>query len=184
MTGRLAALICAAMLMAAPALAQSWQCAPYARQVSGIQLYGDAASWWGQAAGRYARGQAPEVGAALVFKAAGSMRVGHVATVSAIVDSRTVRLTHANWSRRGGIEADVEAIDVSANNDWSAVKVWYAPVGGVGTSAHPAFGFIYPDGAARAVSQLGPRLELAQAVLDSDADVGDAGGGTFSTVAD
>jgi hypothetical protein len=28
------------------------QCVPYARQVSGIQIYGDAWTWWDQAAGR------------------------------------------------------------------------------------------------------------------------------------
>jgi hypothetical protein len=35
------------------------QCVPYARQVSGIQLYGDAHTWWDQAAGRYDRGFTP-----------------------------------------------------------------------------------------------------------------------------
>ena len=28
------------------------QCVPYARQVSGIQIYGDAWTWWDQAEGR------------------------------------------------------------------------------------------------------------------------------------
>ena len=32
------------------------QCVPYARQVSGIRIFGDAHTWWGQAEGRYARG--------------------------------------------------------------------------------------------------------------------------------
>jgi hypothetical protein len=35
------------------------QCVPYARQASGIQLFGDARTWWDQAAGRYSRGHAP-----------------------------------------------------------------------------------------------------------------------------
>ena len=30
------------------------QCVPYARQVSGIRIYGDAHTWWDQAEGRYA----------------------------------------------------------------------------------------------------------------------------------
>ena len=30
------------------------QCVPYARDVSGIQIYGDAHTWWDQAQGRYA----------------------------------------------------------------------------------------------------------------------------------
>ena len=32
------------------------QCVPFARQASGIQLYGDALNWWDQADGHYARG--------------------------------------------------------------------------------------------------------------------------------
>ena len=43
------------------------QCVPFARQSSGIQLYGDALSWWDQAAGRYARGRQPKVGAVMSF---------------------------------------------------------------------------------------------------------------------
>ena len=129
--------------------AQAWQCAPFARLASGIQIFGNAATWWDQAEGRYGRGSAPEPGAVLVFKAAGQMRFGHVATVSEVVDARTVKLTHANWSpingARGQIEVDVEAVDVSPANDWSEVRVWYAPIGDIGTSSHPAYGFIYPD---------------------------------------
>ena len=30
--------------------------------------------------------------------------------------------------------------------DWSKVKVWYAPMGDVGLTAYPAYGFIYADG--------------------------------------
>ena len=52
-------------------------------------------------------------------------------------------LNHANWSRRGGIESDVRAVDVSAAGDWSQVKVWFGPQGGLGTSTYPVNGFIY-----------------------------------------
>lgn len=127
-------------------MAQFWQCAPYAREISGIQIRGNANTWWGQAAGRYARGQTPKEGAVLAFDSTRRMRVGHVAMVSKIVSDREVLLTHANWSRRGGVETDVRAIDVSAAGDWSSVRVWYGPVGGLGTSANPANGFIYRDG--------------------------------------
>lgn len=125
------------------------QCVPYAREVSGIQLYGDAYTWWDQAQGRYATGQAPRVGAVMAFRQTRSMPLGHVATVSRILDSRRVLLDHANWSpidgRRGQIEKDVLAIDVSPANDWSEVRVWYAPLGAVGTTAWPVAGFIYGD---------------------------------------
>ncbi len=76
------------------------------------------------------------------------MRLGHVAMVSEVVSDREVLLTHANWSRRGGIERNVRAVDVSEAGDWSMVKVWYGPNGGLGTSAYPTKGFIYSDRAA------------------------------------
>lgn len=123
------------------------QCVPYARKVSGIQLYGDAHTWWKQAAGHYARGARPKVGAVMAFRPHGPMQLGHVAAVSRVVDSRTVLLRHANWSpidgRRGQLEDNVRAVDVSAANDWSEVRVWYAPLGGLGTTHWPVEGFIY-----------------------------------------
>ncbi|MFS0738297.1 CHAP domain-containing protein [Sphingomonas sp. 1P06PA] len=143
----------ALMLAAMPAAAQaeSWQCAPFARIFSGIQLFGDAYSWWQKAAGKYDRGGSPKEGAVLVFKASGPMRVGHVATVSKIISERVVKVTHANWSiingRRGQVERDVTVTDVSPNNDWSQVKVWYAPIKGLGLRAYPVYGFIYGAGA-------------------------------------
>ena len=129
--------------MASPAAAQFWQCAPYAREISGIELHGNANTWWGQAAGRYQRGHKPEVGSVLAFQSTHRMRVGHVAMVSQVISDREVLLTHANWSRPGQIERNVRAIDVSAAGDWSEVKVWYGPTGGLGTSSYPTNGFIY-----------------------------------------
>ena len=77
------------------------------------------------------------------------MELGHVAAVSRIIDSRTVLLRHANWSlingARGQIENDVRAIDVSENNDWSKVRVWFAPIQGIGGTAWPVQGFIYNE---------------------------------------
>ncbi|MFT3964351.1 MAG: CHAP domain-containing protein [Sphingobium sp.] len=129
------------------------QCAPFARQISGIQLFGRAANWWNEAVGRYARGTLPKVGAVLSFASSRSMPAGHVAMVSRIVSTREVLLTHANWSYRGGIERDVRAIDVSAAGDWSQVKVWYGPIGGLGLRPNPANGFIYAEGGAETASQ-------------------------------
>ena len=134
------------------------QCVPYAREVSGIQIYGDAWTWWDQAEGRYARGHTPLPGAVMAFQPYGSMTLGHVAAVSRVIDSRTVLLRHANWSpidgRRGQIEDGVRAVDVSPNNDWSEVRVWYAPIQGLGTTAWPVAGFIYPNKDTRPAFQL------------------------------
>ena len=142
---RFALVVACALAMVAPAQARFWQCAPYAREISGIQIHGNANTWWGQAAGKYDRGNTPKVGSVLSFQSFAKMRLGHVATVSAIVSDREVLLTHANWSRRGGIEYNVRAVDVSEAGDWSRVKVWFAPNGGLGTTTYPTNGFIYSD---------------------------------------
>jgi surface antigen len=147
LAARFALVVTCALMTATPAAAQFWQCAPYARTISGINIHGNANTWWSQAAGRYARGHAPKVGAVLSFASNGRMRLGHVAMVSGIVSDREVLLTHANWSRRGGIERNVRAVDVSAAGDWSLVKVWYAGNGGLGTTSYVANGFIYSDDA-------------------------------------
>ena len=98
---------------------------------------------------------------ARAFSAHRNMQLGHVAAVSRVLDSRRVLLDHANWSpingRRGQIEKDVLAVDVSPNNDWSEVRVWYAPLGKVGTTAWPVDGFIYSD------RQPQPRRQIAMA---------------------
>ncbi|MEL7188882.1 MAG: CHAP domain-containing protein [Pseudomonadota bacterium] len=142
-------------IAASPLNAQSsgyLQCVPYARQLSGIQIYGDARTWWGQAEGRYQRGSMPAAGAVMVFKPYRNMRLGHVAYVSEIIDSRTVMLSHSNWStincRRGQIERNVPAIDVSPNNDWSKVRVWYQAIQAPGGTHWPLEGFIYASNAA------------------------------------
>ena len=143
------------------------QCVPYARQLSGIQIYGDAHSWWDQAAGRYQRGQQPRVGAVMAFQPYQGMVLGHVAAVSKIIDSRTVLLSHSNWSpingRRGQIENNVQAVDVSPGNDWSQVRVWYAPMQALGTTAWPVHGFIYGErGKGAAPAMLAP-VRIAKA---------------------
>ncbi len=120
----------------------SLQCVPYAREQSGIQIRGDAWTWWGQAEGRYQRGRQPEVGSLLVLRRQGRSR-GHLAVVTEIVDSRTIVVRHANWLNRGRIHLDTPVRDVSGGNDWSAVRVWYTPGGVYGASTYPAYGFIY-----------------------------------------
>ncbi|WP_425229805.1 CHAP domain-containing protein [Sphingomonas sp.] len=143
--------------IAAPAAAASLldyvgQCVPFARAASGIQIYGDAWTWWDQADGRYDRGHRPRPGAVVVFARNERLPLGHVAVVSRVVETRVVLLTHANWSRfngaRGHAEQDVTLFDVSPRNDWSEVRVWFRDSDGLGNSVYPVDGFIYGGGAA------------------------------------
>ena len=146
-------LAAAAVMLFAPissAVADTyWQCVPFARLISGVQIYGDAYTWWRQAVGKYETGFTPKAGAVLCFKPTGKMRLGHVAVVSQVLTDRVIQITHANWSRIGGtrgqIEKDVTVIDVSPAGDWSQVKVWYDPVRDLGSSTYPTHGFIYQD---------------------------------------
>ena len=123
------------------------ECVPFARQASGIQIYGDAWSWWDQANGKYKRGDIPEEGSVIVFRKSSKLRLGHVAVISRVVTQRVVMVTHANWSRQNGVrgraEQDVTLTDVSPRNDWSQVKVWFRDNGGLGSSVYPVYGFIY-----------------------------------------
>ncbi len=125
----------------------SWQCAPFARMFSGIQLFGDAWTWWEQALGKYGRGWTPKTGSVLVFKPFGPMSRGHVAVVNSVLTDRIIQVTHANWSpvdgRRGQIENNVTIVDVSSGGDWSQVKVWYKPSEALGTTVYPTYGFVY-----------------------------------------
>jgi hypothetical protein len=129
------------------AMYRGWgiSCVPYAREVSGIEVPGNAWEWWSNAAGQYARGSQPEAGGVLVFRANGRMRLGHVAVVSGVVNSREVMVDHANWGG-GGVAHDVAVVDVSEANDWSAVRVQLPNHGDFG-SVYPTYGFIYnrPD---------------------------------------
>jgi hypothetical protein len=153
MMRRILTLIAALLLTATAAHASSLldyvgQCVPFARAASGIQIYGDAWTWWNQADGRYARGTRPKVGAVIVFEKTARLPLGHVAVVSRVVEKRVVMLTHANWSRtdsgaRGHAEQDVTLFDVSTDNDWSDVRVWFRGVEGLGGGIYPVYGFIY-----------------------------------------
>ena len=142
------------------------QCVPFARAASGIQIYGDAWTWWDQAAGRYRRGESPRVGAVAVFRKTARLPLGHVAVISRVVDDRVVMVTHANWSiqngERGHAEQDVTLTDVSPGNDWSEVRVWYRDIDGLGSTTYPLYGFIYGDTASGARAHSAPELTAAQ----------------------
>ena len=136
-----------------------WQCVPFARLVSGIQIFGDAYTWWQQAIGKYDEGFQPKAGAVLCFKPTERMRLGHVAVVSEVLTDRIVQITHANWSPidggRGKVEKDVTLVDVSPEGNWSEVKVWYDPSRDLGGSTYQTYGFIYQDARAKILASSG-----------------------------
>jgi surface antigen len=136
------------------------QCVPFARAASGVQIYGDAWTWWGQADGRYRRGSTPRVGAVIAFARSAKLQLGHVAVISRVVEDRVLMITHANWSRfdgkRGKVEQDVTVFDVSPDNDWSEVRVWYRGIEGLGGSVYPVHGFIYGSNAAAELTAANP----------------------------
>ena len=120
------------------------QCVPYARQLSGLQIRGDAWTWWPAAEGRYQRGPTPRVGSVLVLKRTSRLRFGHLAVVTQVVGPREVLAEHANWLNRGRIHRNVPVVDVSSANDWSQVRLWYVPGNHLGGRTYPAHGFIHP----------------------------------------
>ena len=158
--GSLAVALVMSLAPTAGAVADTyWQCVPFARLVSGIQIFGDAYTWWRQAIGKYETGFQPKAGAVLCFKPTARMKLGHVAVVSQVLTERIVQITHANWSpiegSRGKVEKDVTLVDVSAQGDWSQVKVWYDPNRDLGGSTYSTEGFIYPDAKARIIAATG-----------------------------
>ena len=180
--GSLAAAVMLSLAPSANAVADIyWQCVPFARLLSGIQIYGDARTWWGQASGKYETGRTPRTGAVLTFVPTSRMQLGHVAVVSRLVTDRVIQITHANWSRIGGargqIETDVTVIDVSPLGDWSLVKVWYDPIRDLGTSVYPTHGFIYQNAQAQRLAQTDPRFWSAQGVTMARAAANQTAGG-------
>lgn len=122
-------------------------CVPYARSVTGMEISGNGRDWWHNAAGRYARGQRPQVGSVLAWPGSGAMGSGHVAVVSRILNARLIEIDHANWGgpgiRRGTIMRHVQVMDVSDDNSWTRVRVqvgWTAQNFG---REYPTYGFIH-----------------------------------------
>ena len=120
------------------------ECAPFARELSGVRLGGAAADWWYEADGRYERSEAPSVGSVLVLRRSDRLPSGHVAVVSQVVGRREILVTQANWVHHR-VSEDQPVIDVSAGNDWSLVRVWWPPVRQMGVSDYPSYGFIRAD---------------------------------------
>ncbi|CAN5462301.1 hypothetical protein BH09PSE4_BH09PSE4_10270 [soil metagenome] len=163
--GCLASLCLVSPAQAASILDYVGECVPFARAASGIQIFGNAWSWWDQAKGRYDRGHSPRVGAVIVFSKSGRLPLGHVAVVSRVVERRVAMITHANWSRIGGerghAEQDVTLFDVSERGDWSLVKVWFRDQKGLGTTVYPVSGFVYGTPEAATVPKAHPSAQLS-----------------------
>ena len=120
------------------------ECAPFARALTGMRLQGQAADWWWEADGRYARQSQPQEGSVLVLRRSGRLPNGHVAVVSRVLSARQILVTQANWVHHRVTE-DQPVTDVSPDNDWTLVRVWWPPVGAMGVTDYPAYGFIQPD---------------------------------------
>ena len=161
------------------------QCVPYAREKSGIQLYGDAYTWWDQAAGRYRRQSVPAVGSVMIlYNYAGSDHA-HLAVVRRIVGVREIRVDHANWLNDGAVYENNPVYDVSSDNDWSVVRIYNIPAQNWGVKTYPVQGFVTPapesgfepaapTGDDALTAMIRKTLEEANG---SDSSAADAGGG-------
>ncbi|MGI9417167.1 MAG: CHAP domain-containing protein [Geminicoccaceae bacterium] len=123
--------------------AKPLQCVPYARNLSNIEIRGNAWTWWGQAEGRYPRSGRPKAGAVMVLKKKDAGSLGHVAYVEEVIDSRTLVVNHANWLNQGRLHKNMPVIDISKNNDWSAVRFWNGEGGHFGGNTYHPYGFIH-----------------------------------------
>jgi surface antigen len=134
------------------------QCVPYARDYSGIQIYGDAWTWWSKANGRYDRGNIPRRSAVLTLKKTGKLSAGHVAVVASILDPRKILVDHANWgdnaNTRSKIHVRQPVIDVSPKNDWTSVR--FMNTQGTFGAVYPSHGFIYSDTEIRTADSIPP----------------------------
>lgn len=122
------------------------QCVPYARAHSRIALYGDAYTWWDQAAGRFARNAFPKAGSVMVLNGYAGPNRAHLAVVREVANGREIRVDHANWLDDGAITLNDPVRDVSPDNDWSQVRVYNAKAQAWGTRIYAVQGFIGPDG--------------------------------------
>jgi hypothetical protein len=139
------------------------QCVPYARAHSGIQIYGDAYTWWNKAAGHFERASAPSPGAVLVLANYAGPNHAHLAVVHDILSTREIRVDHANWLNDGAVYVNDPVVDVSQNNDWSLVKVWNVRTENWGVKTYTVRGFILPTPPSAT-----DRVARSEATSDSD----------------
>jgi hypothetical protein len=134
------------------------QCVPFARQVSGISIFGDANTWWNKAAGRFERGNAPKEGAVMVLAGYAGPNHAHLAVVRELLSAREIKVDHANWFNDGQIYIGDPVRDISPDNNWSLVRIWNIRTNAWGTRDYPVQGFI------------GPGPDIGSAVVASAAD--------------
>jgi len=153
------------------------QCVPYARAHSGVNIFGNANTWWAKAAGVYARGDTPLLGSVMVLGGYARNR-GHVAVVHSIDSAREIHIDHANWLDDGAIYVNDPVMDVSADNDWSQVKVWNIRSGSWGTRIYHVEGFIGPgrEGSPAVAANLPPQGDdpIARQIAAADTDSDDS----------
>ena len=135
-----------------PSMSQSWnadkneQCVPFARRRSGIEIRGNAHTWWDQCSPDQ-RSAKPYEGAVMVLSKTNRLRFGHLAVVKDIVNSREINVTHTNWGnnpkKRRVVYESMRVKDVSPNNDWSSAKFWNKYSRAYG-SPYKVSGFIVP----------------------------------------
>jgi hypothetical protein len=148
---RFARTISAALLLllavpASSAFASYLNCVQYVKQVSSIEISGNAWMWWNNAKGRYNIGHRPAKNSVLVFQRTKAMSAGHVAVVREVVNRRTILIEHANWAPRNGMKGRVSTElveDISPNNDWTSVRVMHKPSMSFG-KPYATNGFIHP----------------------------------------
>jgi hypothetical protein len=138
------------------------QCVPFARNHSGVRIFGDAGTWWAQAADRFERDDEPEPGAVIVVRGYHDPKRGHVAVVRKVLDERQITVDHANWLNKGEVQLDTPVMDISDGNDWSKVRVWNLPGRHFGGRIYEVLGFIRPVEA----SAFGPQVENFPQVVD------------------
>ena len=123
------------------------QCVPYARELSGIQIYGNAHQWWYKAGKQnYPRGWRPIPGAVLVLSQTRRLRYGHLAVVKEVLGPRDITVAHANWGKdylgRGLIYTNMHVKDVSNTNNWTKLRFQSGESAAFG-AVYSAKGFIY-----------------------------------------
>ncbi len=124
-------------------------CVPFARDKSGVNIRGDAYTWWDRADGHYRKSTTPAPGAVMVLAGYSGPKRAHVAVVRRIVSSREIRVDHANWLNNGAIYLDDPVADISQHNDWSLVLVWNVQTHAWGVHQYSVQGFIGPGPAGR-----------------------------------